>query len=1020
MLLLWIFIFVAPALGQEADFEVTGQVTDARTGDVLPGTNVVVQGTNIGTTTDGQGGYQLSVPSRTDTLVFSFVGYNEKAVPIDGRSVVDVELVPAVGQLEDLVVVGYGEQRVERVTGSVSSVDPASYADQPVTDVTQALQGRVSGVEIVRNGGSPARDAAIRIRGTGTVNNSNPLIVVNGFPVGNDTGVLNDLDPNSIESIEVLKDAAAAAVYGNRAANGVVLVTTKDGSFDQELSVTFRTTAGLTTPRKTIDVLEAPELTELKVERFENDGLPVAPIWQVDSLQTQRTDWQEALLDSGNGGFQNYSLSIQGGNETSTFFLSGNYTSEEGMIKEAFFDRLGIQVNSSHRIDDFLGLGRLTITQNLTAARVRSNTLNTLSAQSGVYFSAIRFHPGLPVRWSNGEYSSSQISGEFGDINNPMFTVNEAENERTMKNKLIGNVRTEYQLLDNLSLRVNTGIDYQTNELFNFDIIIDNQIRQQSRNSLDRNFSENYSFLTEAFLNYNQTLGSHEIDLLGGYSRQTFEGESFAAQRSDFQSEAPSQRVLDAGQTITGANGSQFDDGLLSGISRLNYAFSEKYLLTASLRADGSSRFSEDNRWGYFPAVSVGWRLGEEDFFQDWLPVFSSLKLSGGWGQSGNQSVARLQYLGLFSQESRVYLGGQRLTGVNLSRFPNTDITWETVESSNVGLEMGFADDRLQVDLELWRKDTEDMLLAPPSVGSAGTTELPDVNVGAVRNQGVDVQVSYERSFRDLDVRLSGNASFLQNEVLNINENFLASRRYGRPNVELARTFEGHPIATFYGWRADGLYQTQEEISNDPALANDPRRDNIRPGDVRFLDLNGDGRIDAEDRMILGSPHPDVTYGFNVNGQYRNFDLTLFFNGSAGSQIFNGDRMQGLNPTYPFNLYEEAMNRWRGEGTSNTIPRMTTRRTNRNFRSSDKWIESGNFLRLKTLTLGYSAPGSFLDVVNLDNLRLHATIQNVFTITPYSGLDPELGYTDGNLQRNVDFAQYPQGRTWTIGSVISF
>lgn len=1019
-LLLWVLVFAAPAVGQETDFEVAGHVTDASTEDVLVGANVVVKGTTIGTTTDAEGAYQLAVPSSSDTLLFSFVGYNTREVPINGRSTIDIALTPAVGQLEDIVVVGYGEQRLERVTGSMSSVDPASFARQPVTDVTTALQGRVSGVEIVRNGGSPASDPSVRIRGTGTVNNASPLVVINGFPVGNSTDVLNDIDPNAIESVEVLKDASAAAIYGNRAANGVLLITTKGGGFDQDLSVTFRATAGLTTPRKTIDVLEAPELTMLKKERFTNDGLPIAPIWEVDSLQTQRTNWQEELLDSGGAGLQDYSLSIEGGDENSAFFVSGNYVTEEGMIKEAFFDRLGLQVNSNHRIDDFLGLGRLTVRQNLSVARVKSNTLNTLSAQNGVIFSAIRFHPGLPVKWSNGEYSSSQISGEFGDINNPMFTVNEAENERTTKNKLIGNVRTEYNLLDNLSLRVNAGIDYQTSELFDFDIIIDNQIRQQTRNNLDRSYSEEYSILTEAFLNYDQTLGSHDITLLGGYSRQTFEAKFFGAQRKDFPSEAPSQRVLDAAQTITGATGSRSNDGLVSGISRLNYSFRDKYLLTASFRADASSRFAKDNRWGFFPAISAGWRLQEEDFLQDWLSGFSTLKLKGGWGQSGNQSVARLQYLGLFSQESRVTFGGQRITGINLKRFPNTNITWETVETSNVGLDMGFYDDRLRVNIELWRKDTEDMLLAPPSVGSSGTTELPDVNVGAVRNQGIDVELAYGRTFGDLDVRFSGNASFLQNEVLNINEEFLASRTYGRPNVEMARTFEGHPIATFYGWRADGLYQTQEEIDSDPALANDPRRGNIEPGDVRFLDLNGDGRIDGEDRTILGSPHPDVTYGFNVDTQYRDFDLTLFFTGSAGAEIFNGDRMQGLNPTYPFNLYEEAMNRWHGEGTSNTIPRMTTRRTNRNYRASDKWIESGSYLRLKTITLGYSAPESFLSLVNLDDLRLHVTVQNVFTITPYSGLDPELGYTDGNLQRNVDFGQYPQGRTWTIGSVVNF
>lgn len=1008
-MMMGLFSLAAPAWAQETGVSVSGQVIDADDGRPLPGANVAVKQTTIGTSTDNEGNYQLTAPSPSDTLVFSFIGYQSREVPIAGRSTIDVELRSAVGELEGVVVVGYGTQRQTEVTGSIASVGGAQFENEPVTDISAALQGRASGVEVVRNGGSPARDASIRIRGTGTVNDASPLIVIDGVPAPE--GSINDVDPEIIESVEVLKDASSAAIYGNRAANGVVLITTKRGGFGQDLTVSFSASAGMSSPVKTIDVLEAPELAELKRERYANDGLPVNAIWQVDSLQVQRTNWQDELLDRGS--IQDYNLSVQGGSERSTYYVAGSYVTEEGMMKSSFFERYGLKINSDHRIGEVL-----QVRQNLLLSRTKANDLNTLSAQSGVLWSAIRFHPGLPVQWPGGSYSSSQVSGEFGDINNPIFTV-DTEDENTKRNRLLGNVEAELDLVEGLSLKANVGLDYETSNYYNFDIIIDEQIRANSRNELNRNYSETYSILSELSLNYNSTFAGHSIDAFGAFSVQTFDTDVIGADRLDFTNEAVSQRVLSAGNTIAGASGTRSDDGLQSYIGRVNYSYQSKYLLTTSFRIDGSSRFAEENRWGYFPATSVGWRVSEERFFERLSPGVSNLKLTAGWGRSGNQSVARLQYLGLFGQESRYSIGGQRVTGVNLTRLPNPNITWEVAEMTNVGLDMGFYDNRLQARVEYFVKDTEDMLLAPPTVGSVGTAAQPDINVGSVRNQGLELQLSYERALGEVDLNVSGNASFIRNEVLSINEEFLASRRYGRPNQELARTFEGEPIATFYGWRTDGLYQNQGEIDADPYLANDPRRGDIQPGDVRFVDLNGDGSIDGDDRTIIGSPHPDVTYGFNIDAGYRSFDLTFFFVGAVGVDIFNADRMQGLDPTYPFNYYEETKNRWRGEGTSNSIPRMTTRRTNLNHRASDLWVEPGDFLRLKTLTLGYSMPQGLLSRVGARAVRFYVTGQNVFTITPYSGMDPELGYTDGNLQRNVDFAQYPQSRTWTIGTVVN-
>ncbi|MEX0660585.1 MAG: TonB-dependent receptor [Balneolaceae bacterium] len=997
---------------------ITGSVFDAETGEALPGVNVTVigsaelTGSTIGTTTNVEGYYEVQVPENLNALVFTYIGYQRLEVEIGDDLVINVELNPDTQLLDDVVVVGYGMQNQERVTGSISSIRADEFANKPVTDLSTALQGMASGVEIVRSGGDPGAAGSIRIRGTGTVNNADPLIVIDGMP--SDIRSLNNINSDDVESIDVLKDASSAAIYGNRAANGVILVTTKRGAFNQDLLFRFNSSIGFTNPINTVDVLDAPTLAELKRERYTNDGIPINPIWEDPQYQTQRTNWQDELL--GTGTIQDYNLSIQGGSERSSFFISGNFADEKGMMKSSYFDRYGLKINSNHNVGE-----RLSISQNLTIARTTSNTLNTQSAQLGVLWSAIRFHPGLPVQFEDGSYSSNQISGEFGDINNPIFTVEEDSDSNNERRRVLGNVQADLDLVHGFSLRGNVGIDYQLNDFYAFNVIVDDQIRARSRNSLSREFSETTTILSELILNFNQSIGqNHDIDGLTGIILETSKGDLFSASRQDFANESTLQRVLDAGDTVYLANGSKWEDSLLSYLGRMNYAYADKYLLTGSLRYDGSSRFSPDTQWGVFPAFSVGWRLSEESFFNELSPHINNLRLTAGWGRSGNQSIDRHQFLGLYSQNAQYSFEGAQVRGISQTRIPNPDISWEVVEMLNIGLHTGLLNDKVTGSIEYFIRNSKDVLLAPPTLGTLGTATVPDTNVGEIQNKGVEFQIGYNSTIGDLDFNISGNASFIRNKVVNINNNFLSSRTYGRPNQELARTFQGHPIATFYGWKTDGLYQNQEEIDSDPNLTNDSNRSNIQPGDVRFLDLNGDGEIDGDDRTILGSPHPDVTYGLNMSSGYKNFNLNLHFVGTAGVEIFNADRMQGLDPTYPFNMYSEVENRWNGEGTSNSIPRMTTLRDNLNHRSSDLFIENGSYFRLKTVTLGYDLPLNITGLLGMSRARLYVTGVNVFTITPYSGMDPELGYTDGNLQRNVDFAQYPQPRSLTFGVSIDF
>ncbi len=1014
-----LFLISIPILSV-AQKTITGTVTDGGTNEPLAGVNVILQGSGTGTVTDIDGTYSLEVQTAA-ILSFSYIGYLSTEISIGEDNVYNVALdVDAIG-LNKVVVVGYGTQEKEDITGAISSVDGEAIQNLPVSSASQAIQGRAAGVQVVRNGGAPGDPGSIRIRGTGTVNNAEPLVVVDGIPLA--FGTLADLNPNDIESIEVLKDASASAIYGQRAANGVVLVTTKKGRAGEQIQIEFNAYVGNSSPVRTIDVLDASTLATIKREAYTNDGIDVPEIWNESAFQVQRTNWQEEVLQ--NGQTQNYDFSIRGGGERSNFAFSGGYFAEDGMINSSFFERTYLRINSDHKLNNWLTIG-----ENIQFTRQTGNFVNTNSAQTGILWSAIRFHPGLPVIATEslpghevGDYGSSQISGEFGDINNPIFTT-DIEDDQTTNHRILGNVFAEIKILDGLRLKGNIALDGTVTDRDFFEPIIDQQIRARSRNRLGRDYAERYSILTEATLSYSKLIAEkHDLNAVVGFSGQQFNEETFFAERSDFPNEDEDQRFLDAGNTITNASGGKVEDALLSGFARVNYGLNDKYFATATFRADGSSNFAEGNKWGYFPAFSVGWRISREPFFSD-ISGISYLKLNAGWGQLGNQNVDRLQYLALVASGRRYSFGGEQVVGSSLSRIPNTDISWETAEMTNIGIDLGLMENRLQASFNYFIKDTKDMLLAPPTVGSIGLAAVPDQNVGEVRNQGLEIELGYRNTAgKKLSFSIDANASFIQNEVLSLFDgNFLASRTYGRPNEEISRTFEGEPIGTFYGWQTDGIYQSDAEVSSDPGLANDPRLENgqIQAGDVKFVDVNGDGLIDDEDRIILGDAFPDMTYGLNGSFGYGNFDLNVFFLGVAGVDIYNADRMQGLDASYPFNLYAEAENRWTPSNGSNTIPRASVNRDNRNFRTSDLFVENGSFIRLKNISLGYSLPQSLIQSWGMSKLRFYITGQNVFTITDYSGLDPELGYVDGNLQQNVDYAQFPQARSFIFGLTAGF
>lgn len=1003
---------------QAVAFSVKGRVTGDN-GEGIPGVSIVVKGSNSGTVTDVNGAYSLNVPDANGTLVFSYIGYITQEVAVGNRATIDISLKTDIQQLGEVVVVGYGTQEKKDVTGAISAVKGTDIQNIPSGGAQQALQGRASGVNVIRNGGAPGNAGSIRIRGLGTVNNADPLVVIDGVPAGS----MNDVNPNDIESIDVLKDASASAIYGTRAANGVVLITTKRGRFDDKLKLTVNGYYGVSNRIKTLPVLDAPTLAKLKQEAYTNDGSAVPTIWQDPQYQTQQTNWQDALFRQGTT--KNLDVSLRGGGKYSSFAVSAGNYNEQGIIGKSFYNRYTFRINSDHKISE-----RLKIGQNLQFTNTRENAPNTLSAQDGLVWSAIRFHPGLPVKNADGTYSTTKDKGAFGDINNPIYTV-DVQDQQNTRNRILGNVTGEFELVKGLKARANVALDATFSDSRSFAVKITDQFRSNQYNQLTLGNSKYWSFLQEYFLSYDRKFGTSSLGVVAGYTSQTFNTIFSNNVGRDFPSEEPDLRYMNYASTIVSAatigldNAGRSYDALQSVFGRATYSLKDRYLLTATFRSDGSSKFAPGRKWGYFPAFSLGWRVSDEPFFKNAVPFMSNLKVTGGWGQLGNQNVSSLQYLALITSNYRYSFGDQNTLGSAQGRLPNPNIGWETAEMTNFGLDMGFLQNRVLATVNYFIKDTKNMLLAPPAVGTLGLASIPDQNIGQLRNQGLELELTYQQKVGALAITVSGNATFIKNKITQLQTpgGFLAGPLYGRTDQEVTRTYEGSPYGTFYGWRTNGLYQTQSDIDGDAALKNDPRRAEglIHPGDVRFIDLNNDGIIDNRDRTIIGSPQPKVTYGFNTNLAWKGFDLSLFFLGVGGVQIYNADRMQGLDASYSFNMYAENVGRWTGAGTSNTIPRVSASNPNKNFRTSDLFVEKGDFLRLKNISLGYTLPKPLTDALHLSQTRVYVTGQNVLTFTKYSGLNPELGYGPGQYaQQNVDYAQYPQSRTFTVGATVSF
>ena len=1017
-----VFIFMMALMSQvlHAQVRVSGVVTEAN-GSTLPGVNIVEKGTSNGTVSDIQGNYFLNVGENA-ILLFSFIGFQNQEIVVGGRATVDVTMEVDITSLEEVVVIGYGTIQKSDLTGAVAQIDSRDMQKLATADVNLTLQGRAAGVQVLKNSGAPGTGSEVRIRGLGSLQNSNPIYIVDGFP----TNDISNLLPSDIASVEVLKDASATAIYGARGANGVILITTRRGD-PGRVSFNFNAYYGVQEAWQTLDLLDAEQYANLRLEAFDNDGTTpdpstLAKLEFVTDNPGVGTDWQEEILEV--GAVQNYALNINGGKEENRFSLSGNYFRLDGIVRGTFEEKIITRFNNDIQLTDWL-------TGGVNLSYAYQNFTNSSQSQfSSPLATAVRkdpvtmvFDPGL------GAFGRSGLS----DVPNPVRLVEEGKERLRANYRIQAGGYFTAELIKGLEFTTRFTFDRQ--EIYEDDFapvfaINSNELREVS--TLRRFDAQRTSFVTSNFFNYKKSIQQHSFDATVGmelFSDKQIgvtidaiglpEDESLRFNVLGTDPEAV--QFLD-GQELNGRE-QNFENKIFSYFARVNYNFDDRYLLTATVRRDGSSKFAEGNRWGTFPSFSVGWNAHNEAFFPS-SDVLTSLKVRAGWGEVGNEtSVRAFAFLTLF-QPNYNYVFGDNTTafGSAATTIVNPDIKWETFRQINVGADIGLFDDRLSASVDYFIKTTDDFLYVQPVPGIAGARG-GFANIGDLENKGVEVELGYQNTFGAFDLDVSLNATHVTNTVNSLGggeplEIGFESRVGGPTTI----TQEGGEAVIFYGLKTDGIFNNQAEIDNYVNADGQLIQPNAQPGDVKYIDTDGDGTINfADDRVNIGSPLPDVTLGFTTRLGYKGFDLSIFLQASVGNDIANMMKFYSASPSGLENQFSSRLNRWTPENTNTDEPRMTVQDLNQNFLYSDRYIEDGDYLRMKNLQLGYTLPQGVTERIFATSVRVYVSSDNLFTITDYSGFDPEVGQSRGNpLHFGVDYGQYPQARTFMAGVNINF
>lgn len=994
---------------------VTGTVLSANDRTPLPGVSVVIKGSTTGTATDGEGRFSLNVPAGDNpTLVFSFVGYEPTEVRVgnDGQ-VPTVQLREKTTELNDVVVVGYGTVKKRDLTGSVASVTAEQVAEVPIARADQILQGRVSGVQVTQTNSEPGGTTSIRIRGTNSINTGNePLFVVDGFPGAGD---LNSINPSDIESIEILKDASATAIYGSRGANGVVLITTKKGKAGRN-NINFETYTGVQVVRNTYDMMNAREFGEYLNEVFTGNATLPPPYTQeqLDQLG-EGTDWQKEILRTARQ--SNYQLSFNGGTDEARYNLSMNYFDQDGVILNSGFKRGTVRLNLDRKIGSKLTFGLSSQVAGTFEKRAFVNSQG--GSFGGVLLDALRISPIVTPRDEFGEltYSNSPLP-YVEDVGNPLAYALGTKDHRTTVRGLF-NAAGSYEIVKGLTLRVTGGLDYRTQQT---DVYRPSDIflGRLTNGSASRGEVNRYSWLNENTLTYDrQITPNHALNVVGGLTFQRFYGSGFSASVNNFFTNSLGSDNLAVAANILTPGSDKYYNSLMSYFGRVNYRLMEKYLFTVTMRADGSSRFGANSKWGYFPSAAFAYRLIDEPFMKaiSERTAISDLKLRVGYGVTGNQEIGNFQSLKRYDVGAYAS-GSSRLVGVVPLNIQNPDLRWESTAAANVGLDLAFVQNRISITADYYQKKTSDLLLQVSVPRSTGYGNIY-LNAGAVQNRGFEFALNTTNiDGEKFDWNTNLNFSLNRNKVLDLNgeyERYVGSSSSslfvgaGLGQTSVLRV--GEPIGSFYGYVFDGLWQSDEEIRNSGT------RTVVRPGDPRYLDLNGDGTITALDRTIIGRAQPDFIYGVTNNFKYGGFSLSIFVQGVQGSDVLNLNRYELESGLVNTNKLQSVTNRWTPTNTNTTIPRAGSTIRRSTGIVSDV-VEDGSFVRLKTVTLGYTLP-KFSNVVK--SASVYVTAQNLVTWTKYTGYDPEVNsFGQDNLSLNTDYNAYPATRTFIAGLRLGF
>ncbi|GAA0562528.1 SusC/RagA family TonB-linked outer membrane protein [Chitinophaga japonensis] len=1022
---------------------VTGTVTDEKNSP-LPGATIRVKDSNIAAVSDGNGRYSINAPAGA-TLVITFTGMETREVPVQQRTAVNVALQPSSTSLSDVVVVGYGMVRKRDLTGTVASVKGAEITKSAVSSLEQGLQGRLAGVAVSQNDAAPGGGISVQVRGTSTLlGSSEPLYVIDGVPVANarasinqmgaqepnhnmmtNTNVLSTISPADIESIEVLKDASATAIYGSRGANGVVLITTKKGKAGRG-KITLHTSQGIASVTKTLDMLNAWEYAEYVNEAYTNAGfsgndLPYSGIngklspEQIRQHFGEGIDWQDEIYR--NARIQNYELGISGGKDKNTYAVMGNYLVQEGVIKGSSYKRGGVRVNLDNQV-----LDRVRTSTNLSLTRSTNNLVRTSAGtaglEGGIVRGALNYQP-IPyytidsnnqvqvIDYKTDRTVSQDIFNRFGA--SPLRYTDEVKSRQTITNGF-GGFNAYVDIVKGLMFQARVGANYfeQLNETYYPRTVSEG--RATNGKAIVSN-STYTSILTENLLTYKQEIDRHRFDFLGGFSYERSMSRYRTSESRNFPDDKLGYYRLQDGLSTAPVNSGTQQWQLASFIGRANYNYDEKYLFTYTFRADGSSRLAEGRKWDYFHSVALAWRLSEEDFIRN-MNLFSDLKLRLSYGESGNQAISPYASKGVLSGVI-ANMANQVVSGVNETTLPNKDLGWEHSGQFNIGLDAAFAD-RFNFTVNVYQRNTRDLLQQITLPPTSGYTTMA-INSGSVRNRGIELELGSQVFNGDFKWNIAANFSVNRNEITdlgNVDQQFAdrLGAGYGldvRPFIQKV----GLPIGAVWGYETDGIFQNQKEVDDYIAIQSD-----ARVGQTRFKDRNGDGAVNDLDRTQIGDINPDFTWGFTNNFSFKNFDLSVLLTGVQGNDVINTNLLNFYTLNGSGNIPRDVYNKiWRGEGTSTDVIQANQSNTTAS-RFSRLFLEDGSYIRVKNVQLGYNVPR----IRGIAALRIYLNAVNLFTFTDYTGYDPEVSAFENANMRGVDLGSYPQSRTISIGANVTF